>query len=499
MSTLADQRLARLYELRERLRAVNAQESLHRASLYKKPNDLAEIIFTRNKTSPALELLDEHLVAVWERRIDRLAWSMPPQEGKSFRIARTFPLWVLLKNPDTRIVIASFQFGMASRWGRVIRNDIEEHPELGLKVRKDRRAAHDWQLDGFEGGILCVGIGGSLTGRPADLLIIDDPVKDHAEADSEVMRERAWEWWTGAASSRLGPDAPVIIDMTRWHEDDLMGRMLLDQPERWAYVNIPAIADHDPNRGETDVLGREPGQWMQSVRGRTDEQWEKRRLDAGSRTWQALYQGRPSPADGGIFKRHWWQIYDLPRAIQRDDGTWQVLGAKQVITSWDMTFKDTKGSDYVVGQVWARNGTNLWLVDQVRGRWDFTETCMQVELLHYKWPQSHLILVEDKANGPAVLSQLSSRVPGMVPVTPVDSKLARASAIAPFVEAGNVFLPSPELAPWVGDFLEEVAVFPNGSHDDQVDAMSQALSRLMLGASDSSSFMDELLKEKGLG
>lgn len=497
MSTLSEIRLQRLYAYRERLRAINAQKSSIMAAKFARPGDVAKATYSKTRTSPALELLDDHLVSLYEGKTKRLAWSMPPQEGKSSRIARAFPLWVLLKNPDTRIVIASFQHTIAERWGRAIRTDIESNPHLGLTLRKDRRSAADWQIDGFEGSVTCVGVGGALTGRPVDLLIIDDPVKDHADADSEIMRENAWEWWTGAASTRLGPEGRVVIDMTRWHEDDLMGRLLADQPDAWTYVNIPAIADHSPEREETDILGRQPGEWMESVRRRTVENWEQRRKDAGSRTWEALYQGRPSPAEGGIFKRSWWRYYDVPISAPAD-GAMKVFGNAQVIASWDMTFKDTKGSDYVVGQVWARRGTDLFLLDQVRGRWDFTETCRQVELLHERWPQAHLILVEDKANGPAVLSQLAAKVPGMVPVTPKDSKLARASAVAPFIEAGNVRVPSKDLAPWIEDFLEEMAVFPNGTHDDQVDAMSQAISRLMIGGPAADDFMSALLREKGL-
>jgi predicted phage terminase large subunit-like protein len=146
-----------------------------------------------------------------------------------------------------------------------------------------------------------------------------------------------------------------------------------------------------------------------------------------------------------------------------------------------MTFKDTKGSDFVVGQVWERRGAEVFLLDQVRARLDFPATCRAVVALSAKWPQAHAKLIEDKANGPAVIAQLRQRVPGLIAITPKDSKQARASAVAPFVEAGNTFLPPAELAPWVGDFVEECAAFPSGSHDDQVDAMSQALARLLLG------------------
>jgi predicted phage terminase large subunit-like protein len=149
--------------------------------------------------------------------------------------------------------------------------------------------------------------------------------------------------------------------------------------------------------------------------------------------------------------------------------------------SWDMAFKDTKGSDYVVGQVWARIGAQAFLVDQVHRRMSFTETLAAFEFLVAKWPQATAKLVEDKANGPAVISMLQKRIAGIVPITPVDSKYARATAVAPFVEAGNVFLPAAEVQLFDADGLvDEAAAFPNSQHDDQVDATSQALRRLFL-------------------
>lgn len=448
--------------------------------LFPSPGALAAALDPRTVSTPALRLLDRHLIDVAERRTQRLLWTMSPQEGKSQRIARTFPLWLLLRNPDARIGIASYELGVARRWGRAIRNDIKAHPELGLRVRDDTAAAHEWQLDGHDGSVYCVGIGGALTGRPIDgVLIIDDPVKGRAEADSETYRQIAVDWWSETASTRLAPGTPVVMDMTRWHEADLGGHMLANNRSEWTYVNIPALADHDPARGESDPLGREPGEWMLSARGRDKANWEQRRRDAGSRGFAALYQGRPAPAEGTLFKRGDWQHFSPALCHRSSDGACRAESMDEVIQSWDMAFKDTKGSDYVVGQVWGRKGADVFLLDQVRDRLDFPATCHAVTALTAKWPQANGKLVEDKANGPAVIAQLRSRVPGLVAVTPQDSKYARASAVAPFVEAHNVHLPDPASAAWVGDFVEECAGFPNAAHDDQVDAMSQAVSRLL--------------------
>ncbi|WP_312024726.1 phage terminase large subunit [Nonomuraea sp. WAC 01424] len=391
-------------------------------------------------------------------------------------------MWALTQRPDTRVAIASYEHGVARRWGRAIRDDILVHgSKLGLSVRDDLSAQHEWQLVGHEGGVYAAGIGGALTGRPVDLMVIDDPIKDRAQADSPTYRERAWDWWTDVAATRLAPGAPVVLILTRWHEDDLAGRLLAaEDGHLWRVVNIPAQADHDPNRGESDPLGREPGEYMQSARGRTRAQWEAIKVRSGSRTWASLYQGRPAPAAGDIFQRDWWREFTSPRWIVRDDGTHIAPGADEVCMSWDMAFKDTDGSDYVVGQVWARYGLELFLLDQVHDRLSFTATCAALRQMAAKWPQATLKLVEDKANGTAVINSLSRQVSGLVPVEPDGSKEARARAVTPFIEAGQVWLPSPEVAPWVGGFINEAAAFPNGSHDDQVDAATQAINRMLL-------------------
>ena len=445
------------------------------------PGELAREADPRIIQTPALDLIDQHLVELLDTPDGRLALSMSPQEGKSQRVSRWFPLWALIQNPDLRIAIVSYELGVARRWGRAIRDELTMHPEFGLRVRDDLSAQAEWQLDGHDGGVYATGIGGALTGRPVDLLIIDDPVKDREQADSPVFRQRAWDWWTDTGSTRLAPGAPAVVVATRWHEEDLTGKLLAaEDGHLWRELNIPAQADHDPAKGERDPLDREPGEFMVSARGRTTQQWKAIKIRSGSRTWASLYQGRPSPASGDILKREWWQFYDQPLHLVRDDGSCYVTGFDELIASWDLTFKDTKGSDYVVGQVWGRRGADAYLLDQVRGRMDFVATAHAVKALGAKWPQAVLKLVEDKANGPAVIAYLSRTVPGIVPEEPQGSKVARASAIAPLIEAGNVHLPDVSFAPWADELIDEAAGFPNGKHDDQVDALSQGLNRLIL-------------------
>lgn len=457
------------------------EPAVRREAEWATPGDLAQRLDPRTVRTPALDLIDGALVDAAEGRCDRLMISVPPQEGKSVRISRRFPEFLLARNPGLRIAIVSYAHGVARRHGRAIRDDIAAHPELGLTVNPSSSAAHDWELDGHQGGVYCTGIAGSLTSRPVDVLIIDDPYKNGEQADSLAWTETVRDFWTEVAVPRLGPGAIVIIVQTRWRADDLTGWLQThDDSSRWRSINIPAQADHNPDHGETDLLGRRPGEYLVSARGRTVEQWEQRKVEVGSRVWNALFQGRPSPAEGNIFQRDWWGYYHQPQWVEHPNGAREVLSCDEVLTSWDMTFKDTAGTDYVCGQVWGRRGNRVYLLDQVHRRMTFVDTCQAVRELAAKWPQSAAKLVEDKANGSAVINFLSRTIPGMVAVEPDGSKTARAAAVSPFVEAGNVFLPAPELAPWVADLVDEAAGFPNAAHDDRVDAMSQALNRLLL-------------------
>jgi predicted phage terminase large subunit-like protein len=438
---------------------------------------MAVALDPKTRQTPALRLIDQALVDLLDEPDGRLIISCPPQEGKSQRTSRRFPLWALTQNPDLRIAIASYEHGVARRWGRTIRDDITQHEaDLGLTVRGDLSAQHEWQLVGREGGVYSTGIGGALTGRPVDLLVIDDPVKDRAQADSATYRQNVWDWWTDVASTRLAPGAPVVLILTRWHHDDLAGRLLAaEDGDRWRVVNIPAQAESDQ-----DPLGRVPGEFMDSARGRTTAQWERIKIQAGPRTWASLYQGEPSPQSSGIFPAD-WPRYQHPLWVEYPDGHRETTpDFTQVIQSWDLTFTDGAASDYVAGQVWGLAGPKAYLLDQTRARLDFPATQQAILDMHARWPQARAVFIEDKANGPAVISSLSRQVPGIIPVTPDGGKYARAVAVQPFAAAGNVVLPDPALLPSVTYLTGEAADFPNGRHDDTVDALTQALNQLYL-------------------
>jgi len=454
------------------------------------PGEMAKATNPNTVQTPALDIIDEALTEAFNTPDSRLIITMAPQEGKSVRVAQDFPVWALTKNPELMIVTASYGQSLANRNGRAVRNRILSNPELGLTIAKDNGSVSEWTLSGHEGGLLSVGIGAGVTGRRADMMIIDDPIKDRKEADSEIFRDNVWDWWTDAASARLAPGAPVVVILTRWHQDDLAGRLVERNPEAgWKVINIPARADHRPEKGETDILGREPGEYMVSTRGRTEKQWRLREAAAGAKTWASLYQGRPSPDAGGVFPaEEGWSRYGTPihETVFDEEGkpVCRVPGINrddhELIQSWDLTFKDTKGSDFVVGTVWLRVGNTAYLLDMVRERYNFSDTCKAILEMTRKWPQAIAKFVEDKANGPAVINALQKLVMGLIPIEPEGSKYARASAISPLVESGNVVLPTEAILPNVKQLLEEAKNFPNSSHDDTIDSMSQAINRLLL-------------------
>lgn len=305
-------------------------------------------------------------------------------------------------------------------------------------------------------------------------IIIDDPVKDRAEADSPTISQGIWEWYTSTLYTRLAPGGGIIIIQTRWGDTDLSGRLLEAQAkgegDTWRVINFPAIA-------EADEEHRRKGEALHPERYPL-EALERIKAAIGTRDWEALYQQHPVPDGGAIFKDEWLQRTWLPKDLPaRFDA---------VIMSWDLSFKGNDASDFVVGQLVGRHGADYYILDQLRGRWSFTETVAQVKELaeraRVRFPRvAPRILIEDKANGPAVIDALKHEVSGIVPVEPDGSKEARAHAVTALFEAGNVLLPDRSLAPWVDEYRLELTRFPSGAHDDQVDATTQALRYLSAG------------------
>jgi len=400
--------------------------------------------------------------------------SMPPRLGKSFLCSVHFPLWILDRHPDWPIMSLSHSPDLAAGWGREVRRMIEEHEaRLNLKIAPDAGAVTDWETT-KGGGMLSKSIRQSITGRGAKVMILDDVVKDFADAHSKFNREFVWDWWTSNSRTRLHPPSLVIVIGTRWHEDDIIGRLGSPEfdgdPDQWEVISFPAIAEED------DVLGRKIGEPLLSpiVQENEDEavvRWLDIKQGVGSYAWAALFQQRPAPAEGAIFMNDWWKFW------REDDFDVDDFFSRR-ITSWDCAFKGTDDSDFVVGQEWGVVGANRYLLRQIRGRWSFTETIKQMKaFIHNSGVYEHI--VEDKANGTAVIDVLREEIPGMIPINPTNSKEARARAVTPEIESGNVYLPAE--AHWLPDFLSETKAFNNGTHDDQVDAMTQALTRLRGG------------------
>lgn len=381
-------------------------------------------------------------------------------------ISETFPSYFIGKDPTRRVILTSYGDSLARRFGRANRNKLEDYGEdiFNIRLSEDNQSVTNWSVEGSQGGMISTGIGGAITGEGADLLIIDDPVKNRKEANSKTYRENIWQEWQNTLYTRLQPDGAVIIVLTRWHEDDLVGRLLNPEygtVEDWEIVKLPAIAEGN------DILGRTEGEPLWAEQG-FDEKWaEETKTAVGSKTWASLYQQNPTPAEGNIVNREWWKYYtELPE------------GMEETIQSWDCTFKETTAGSYVVGQVWGRKGANYYLIDQIRARLDFTKTLRAIRSLTNKHPETTAILIEDTANGPAIINTLRQEISGIIAVRPGGSKEERANAVSPQIEAGNVYIPAPSIAPWIRDYIEEWASFPHGNNDDQVDATSQGLIRL---------------------
>lgn len=306
------------------------------------------------------------------------------------------------------------------------------------------------------------GIMGGLSGNPADIIVIDDPIKNRQEAESKTYRDRIWEEFLNSIYTRLSANGVIVLIMTRWNLDDLAGRLLANMPEKCFEINIPLEAEAN------DILGRNVGDALFPEIGKNNEWLQEFKkvyqTDEGLKSWNALMQGRPVAQEGNMIKRDWFKFYDvLPKKFD------------EILQSWDLTFKDSDGSDYVVGQVWGRVGIDKYLIDQVRDRMSFTMTLKAIMALSEKHPLAYIKLIEDKANGSAVIDTLR-QIGGIIPIVPKESKLARVSAISPDIEAGNVWLP--RFGSFTSEFIEEACSFPSGIHDDMVDTMSQALNRM---------------------
>lgn len=458
-----------LYELAQSLAKIGRQVRGSADDIEANPADFAKRLSGGAwYSAPHLEVMSKALADLEQGKRQRLLVSMPPRHGKSQLISHWFPLWLLARKPSRRIMLASYEADFAAHWGRKVRNLVVEHgEELGLQLEGSSMAAYRWELV-TGGGMLAVGAGGPITGRGADALIIDDPIKNDEDASSETMREKLWDWFWSTAFPRLEPGGFMVIVATRWHQDDLIGRLerqgISGESLPWDVIRLPALAE------DGDALGRKIDDPLWPERYGTEALADIRR-GMSPYHFSALYQQRPTPEEGGAVKRRWWKYYQIP-----------PTDFDQVIQSWDLAFKDAKKSDFTVGQVWGRKGAEFYLLHQVRDRMNAAEVIAAARNMTRQYPKAVAKLIEDRANGPAVIAMLHREIMGIIPVKVKASKDARLQAVIPLIEAGNVYLPHPETpAPWVTDFVEECAAFPHGTNDDQMDAAVHALTYLMPG------------------
>lgn len=447
------------------------------------------------KFYPHIEKLIAVLQRVADGEIARLMVFMPPRHGKSEVTSRLFTAYYLYRYPDRWVGVNSYADALASTLSR---NARENYKSAGGAMNPAAEGMHHWETD-QGGGMWAAGVGGPITGKGFHLGLIDDPVKNAEEAGSATIRERHKDWYQSTFGTREEPGAAIIIVQTRWNDDDLSGWLLSlekqedELPERWHIVSMPALKEHTektfPASCTVEADERQPGEALCPERYNNDKLARlKRRV--GSYYWSALYMQTPTPDEGDIFKRHWWRYWQPagvklpPVPITLADGSVIQIepvdlpeSFDELLQSWDCAFKDLKTSDFVAGQVWAKSGANKYLLDYFKERASIKKTMDQIRAWTDKWPDAYAKLIEDKANGPAVIQLMSDEVAGLIAVNPEGGKISRAHAASPTVESHNVYLPHPALYGWVDDFINTCAGFPNVTHDDDVDAFTQAMTR----------------------
>ena len=414
------------------------------------------------------KIMSEKFDRVARGELKRLIVNMPPRHTKSEFASFLFPAWLMGRNPKLKIMQTTHTAELAFRFGRKVRNlmNSEEYKNVfeGVELRADSQAAGRWETS--KGGeYFAAGVGGAVTGRGADLLIIDDP---HSEQDalSPTALEHAYEWYTSGPRQRLQPGGTIVIVMTRWAENDLTGKLLRQQAkdvlaDEWEVVEFPALM---PDTNEP--------LWP--------EFWNKKDLLAvkGSLTvgkWEAQWQQNPTSDVSAILKREWWQTWPHEKPPQ----------LSYVLQSYDTAFSKQSSADYSAITTWGvfypeeGGPPNIILLEAKRGRWDFPEL-RRVALDEYKYWEPECVLIEAKASGMPLtqeLRQMGIPVSNYSPSRGND-KFTRVNSIAPIFESGLVWCPETR---WAEEVVEECAAFPAGEHDDYVDTVTQALRRFREG------------------
>jgi predicted phage terminase large subunit-like protein len=458
-----------------------------------------------------VDLIAEYLEAVTAGDILRLIVNIPPRYMKSIAISVMWPAWCWgpANRAGERWMFASYAEALSTKHSldrRVLMQATWYQERWGDRVQftRDQNLKTEYE-NTARGAMVSTSVGGAATGKGGDRLVVDDPLNPR-EALSDAHREAANTWFAQTFSTRLNDKrrGAIVVVMQRLNDQDLSGH--LREQGGWEHLKVAAEDPSPrvylfPRSGKSVEIPAGAPIWPERE-GLAE--LAQQRIALGSYGYSGQYLQEPSPITGGLLKRYRWRYWyqgEIPPApVQERDEQANLVPCGQerlpavdasaerrspadafdrIIQSWDCTFKDAASSDYVVGEVWGQKGADFFLLDLVRARLDVVATVQAIKDLSAKWPQATLKLIEDKANGPAVIALLRKDLPGLVPFEPQGDKFSRVVAIQPAQEAGNIYLPHPAVCPWVGDFVEECTKFPNAAHDDQVDAMTQALIKLL--------------------
>lgn len=439
----------------------------------------------RDADGKHLDLLDETLMKVSTGELKRVIVTMPPRHGKSERVSKKFPAWHVGRNPGDEMILASYSVDLSRGFSRIARDTLTANLSVfDVKVDPNNQSAESWGTEGHRGGVTAAGVGGPITGKGARIAIIDDPVKNAEEANSEVMREKVWDWYQSTLYTRLTPDGRIIVVMTRWHEDDLVGRLLKKEAqeikegthkgERWTVINFPALAE------DNDFLGRSPGQALWPEFGFDEHRLEQIKSDVGSYVFNALYQQRPSAAGGTIFKREHFRYFredmigNQPYLIVKN-GDIEKRYRKHEL--WCFQTVDTANSEktinnpFVVSTWYVTPQRDLLLYDVYRTHITGPDQKPLMRQLSNRF-RPRFQAIEDKTFGTNLIQECKREGMTIRPVKVDKDKVTRSLVIAARYEVGMVY--HREDAPWITDYEDELLSFPRGKHDDQVDTASQA-------------------------
>ncbi len=507
------------------------QPSISPETKARDPAEFARLV-SRGRWIPAphLLILNDYAMKLVARKIRRLMVIEPPRHGKSEYGSHYLPSWYLGRFPDQRVILQSYEADFAAEWGRKVRDTLEEWGQelFQIRIRPTSSAAKRWDIEGHEGGMRTAGGRTGVTGKGANLYVIDDPIKDAVDAASPVIRKRVWDLYRSTAYTRMEPNGVILLIQTRWNEDDLAGRILANAKEtgeEWTVLHLPAVstrAEIFPRKLTKRRLRKKAGEplwpWRYDSNG-----LEEIRKAVGPYFWNALYQGDPIPEGGAIFKRQQFRYFttkvipeeeeiaaDFVESFRKEiewapakAGDPETLQIKPDTPEWDRTVLELNEPDNTTRRFWAsdlrwmqtvdtamktgqRNDYTVVTTFAITPAWDICVYDVGREKLelpdqfpflmtHRRHnPMVHLTAIEEAQFGTGLVQMAKREGVTFIGIRPRGDKSTRATAIATYYNAGSVYHLSGPRRPWLDDFEDELVKFPSGEHDDQVDTMSAA-------------------------